>query len=284
MMLAVLGPGAVGGLLAALLHRAGEDVVVVGRPESARRIVTEGLRVRSDKFGQFTAMVPATTEVPPGSAVVLAVKSYGLADVLPGLRAASPTEVLALLNGLGHAETLREVPNAVCGSVQVEASREDGTIVHRGQYLIVNVPAGGAGRIAEALRRAGADVRVRGSELDVLWRKYSFLAPTALLTSWTDLPLGEALDQDPTVARGVVAEVAAVATADGWPTTAEDLHALLRRLPATMMSSLQHDLRAGGPTELEAIGGHLLALGERHGVPTPTLARVVGDLRSRVSA
>ncbi|WP_418607973.1 ketopantoate reductase family protein [Georgenia sp. SUBG003] len=49
-----------------------------------------------------------------------------------------------------------------------------------------------------------------------------------------------------------------------------------------MQSSLQHDVRAGGPTELEAIGGHLLVLGERHGVPTPTIARVVGDLRRRV--
>lgn len=283
-MLAVLGPGAVGGLIAALLHRAGEDVVVVARPGSARRILTDGLRVRSEMFGELTAMVPVTTAVPPGSAVVLAVKSYGLPDVLPGLRAAAPTEVLALLNGLGHAETLREVPNAVCGSVQVEASRDDGTIVHRGQYLIVNVPAGGAGRIAEALRRAGADVRVRGSEQDILWRKYSFLAPTALLTSWTDLPLGQALEHDPDLTRAVVAEVAAVATADGWPATAQDLDAFLRRLPATMMSSLQHDIRAGGPTELEAIGGHLLVLGERHGVPTPTLARVVGELRSRVSA
>jgi 2-dehydropantoate 2-reductase len=283
-MLAILGPGAVGGLLAALLHRAGEDVVVVARPESARRIVTDGLTIRSEMFGDLTAMVPVTTEVPPGSAVVLAVKSYGLADVLPGLTAAQPTEVLALLNGLGHAERLRAVPNAVCGSVQVEAAREDGTVVHRGQYLIVNVPAAAGGRIADALRHAGADVRVRGTEQEILWRKYSFLAPTALLTSWTDLPLGPALEEHPDVARGVVTEVAAVATADGRPTTPEDLDALLRRLPGTMRSSLQHDIRAGGPTELEAIGGHLLALGERHGVPTPTLTRVVGDLRDRLSA
>ena len=105
-----------------------------------------------------------------------------------------------------------------------------------------------------------------------------------MLTSWAVLPLGKALARDPDVARGVVEEVAAVATADGYPTTPDELDALLRRLPATMMSSLQHDLRAGGPTELEAIGGHLLVLGERHGVPTPTLARVVDDLRRRVRA
>lgn len=281
-MLAVLGPGAVGGLLAAALHRAGEDVTVVARPESARRIVTDGLRVRSDLFGDFTAMVPVTTSVPAGSAVVLAVKAYGLADVLPELAAARPTEVLALLNGLGHAESLRAVPNAVCGSVKVEAAREDGAVVHRGRFLIVHVPAGADGRIGAALRHAGVDVRVRGTEHEVLWNKYSFLAPTALLTAWTDLPLGAALDSDPEVVRGVAAEVAAVAAADGYPTTPEKVESLLRRLPATMMSSLQHDVRAGGPTELEALGGHLLVLAERHGVPTPTLARLVGDLRGRV--
>ncbi|PFG40397.1 2-dehydropantoate 2-reductase [Georgenia soli] len=283
-MLAILGPGAVGGLLGAALHRAGEDVVVVARPASARRILAEGIQVRSELFGEFTAMVPVTTALPAGSAVVLAVKAYGLPDVLPQLAAARPSEVLALLNGLGHAEALGEIPGARCGSVQVEAAREDGVVIHRGRFLIVNVPADADGRIAAALRRSGVDVRVRGTEQDVLWAKYSFLAPTALLTSWADLPLGEALARDPDVARGVVDEVAAVATADGHPTTSDELDALLRRLPATMMSSLQHDVRAGGPTELEAIGGHLIVLGERHGVPVPTLERVVDDLRSRLAA
>lgn len=283
-MLAILGPGAVGGLLAALLHRAGEDVVVVARPASARRIVTEGVQVRSELFGDFTAMVPVTTALPAGSAVVLAVKAYGLPDVLPQLAAARPSEVLALLNGVGHAEALGDIPDAHCGSVQVEAAREDGTVVHRGRFLIVNVPSDADGRIAAALRAAGVEVRVRGAERDVLWAKYSFLAPTALLTAWADLPLGQALAHDPRVARGVVEEVAAVATADGYPTSSDELDALLRRLPATMMSSLQHDVRAGGPTELEAIGGHLLVLGERHGVPVPTVARVVGDLRQRVGS
>lgn len=282
--IAVVGAGSVGGLLGALLHRAGHDVVAVARPESAPRIAEQGLRVRSDLFGEITAHVRVVTEVPPGAAVLLAVKAYALADVLPGLRASRPTEVLALLNGLGHAEALRDVPGAVCGSVQVEASRADGAVVHRGDFLIVTVPQSADGSpLTTALRDAGVQVRTGGEEREVLWRKYVFLAPTALLTTWTGRPLGESLDADPALTRDLLAEVARIATADGHPTDAADLGSFLRRLPAGLVSSMARDAAAGGPTELEALGGHLLTLAGRHGVAAPALDRVVGELRGRLS-
>ncbi|MPV36490.1 ketopantoate reductase family protein [Georgenia subflava] len=284
-MIAVVGPGAVGGLLATLLHRAGEDVVVVARPASAARIAVEGLVVRSEMFGELTTRVAVAPAVPAGSAVVLAVKAFGLADVLPDLVRARPAELLSLLNGLGHVRALRAVPgHVIAGSVQVESAREDGVIVQRGAALTVSVPdAAGKSRLAVALRAAGVDVRTRGSEQEVLWHKLAFLAPTALLTAWADRPLGAALRHDPATTEALVAEVAAVATADGRATDPARLASLLHRLPETMRSSLQHDVAAGGPTELEAIGGELLALGERLGVGTPVLARVVSDLRARLS-
>ncbi|GAA1632639.1 ketopantoate reductase family protein [Georgenia ruanii] len=283
-MITVVGPGAVGGLLAALLHRAGEDVVAVARPATAQRIAAEGLQVRSDAFGTWTAHVPATTAVPAGSAVVLAVKAYALDDVLPGIVAARPRAVLALLNGTAHARALHAagLEDVACASIQVEAAREQEAIVHRGGYCIVTVPdAAAGGAVPEALARAGVTVRTGGSENEVLWRKYSFLAPTALLTSWTDLPIGPALERDPAVTAGVVEEVAAVATAEGLTLEPERLMAALRKLPGTLESSLQHDVRRGGASELEALGGNLLALAAEHAIPAPSLERVVGDLRGR---
>ena len=284
-MITVVGPGAVGGLLAALLHRAGEDVVAVARPATAQRLAAEGLHVRSDAFGTWTAHVPATTEVPPGSAVVLAVKAYALDAVLPGIVAARPSEVLALLNGAAHAEALRAagLENVACGSIQVESVREQDAIVHHGQFCIVTVPdAAAGGEVPAALARAGVSVRTGGTENEVLWRKYSFLAPMALLTSWTDLPIGQAIERDPAVTDGILAEVAAVATAEGLALDPERLTAALHRLPDSMLSSLQHDIRRGGESELEALGGNLLRLAAAHGIAAPALARVVGDLRERV--
>ncbi|WP_448073431.1 ketopantoate reductase family protein [Georgenia yuyongxinii] len=283
-MLAVVGPGAVGGLLAALLHRAGGDVVAVARPATAQRLLADGLHVRSEQFGEWTAHLPVATEIPDGAAVVLAVKAYALPDVLPDLVAARPSEVLTLLNGTGHAATLRAAGLPVAGaSIQVEAVREGGAVVHRGGFCNLTVPdAAASWRTTRALEAAGVAVRTGGRETEVLWRKYAFLAPMALLTSWTDQPIGPALVQEPTVAAGLVAEVAAVATAEGVPTEPAGLDEALRRLPATMRSSLQHDVHRGGPAEIDALGGDLLRLAERHGIDVPTLARVVGEVRARL--
>ncbi|MGI8505788.1 MAG: 2-dehydropantoate 2-reductase N-terminal domain-containing protein, partial [Solirubrobacteraceae bacterium] len=51
--IAVLGAGGVGGLVAAALARAGEDVVVVAREETAELISRSGIEVRSAALGPF---------------------------------------------------------------------------------------------------------------------------------------------------------------------------------------------------------------------------------------
>jgi 2-dehydropantoate 2-reductase len=48
-----------------------------------------------------------------------------------------------------------------------------------------------------------------------------------------------------------------------------------------MKSSMQRDVEAGRPTELDAIGGAVLRAAARHGVATPATARLVADLRAR---
>ena len=44
MKIAVLGPGGVGGLLAGVLQRAGNDVIVVAHEDTARSIAQRGVR------------------------------------------------------------------------------------------------------------------------------------------------------------------------------------------------------------------------------------------------
>src|SRR4051812_45811921 len=51
---AIVGPGGVGGLVGALLTRAGHDVVYVARPETAARLNAGGIEVHSVRFGNFT--------------------------------------------------------------------------------------------------------------------------------------------------------------------------------------------------------------------------------------
>jgi 2-dehydropantoate 2-reductase len=60
---AVLGPGDVGGLLAALLARAGDLVQVLAGEATSQAIARNGLRVESPRFGDFKAIVKASTSL-----------------------------------------------------------------------------------------------------------------------------------------------------------------------------------------------------------------------------
>ena len=61
--IAVLGPGGVGGFVAAALSRAGEAVVVVARDSTVRVIADRGIAVESGRFGHFTARPDAVARL-----------------------------------------------------------------------------------------------------------------------------------------------------------------------------------------------------------------------------
>ena len=289
MVLAVVGPGAVGGLLAGLAVQAGADVVAVGRPATIDRLAREGITIRSDHFGDFHAAVSTADQVPTGADVLLTVKTYGLPDVLEQLRQSRPASVLAVLNGVEHALQLRTAlpgSSVASASVTVEVARgEDGVVVHRSPFLKLTMPQDATTwPSVQALRRTGVELVPGGSEQEVLWRKFRFLAPLALLTSYWEIDLGEALVRDRQLTAGVIAETAQVASREGLPTDADELTDILASLPQGMRSSLQRDLAAGAATELDALGGSLVRLAARHGVAAPTVDRVVAELLRRASA
>lgn len=282
-VIAVVGPGAVGGLLAWLLYRAEANVVVVGREASVRKINSDGIRVTSTVFGEGTEFVPASETVPKGASVILTVKTFGLPDSLKLIAESRTQDVLSLMNGIGHAEALSQqldrVP-AAAGSIAVEATRSaDGTIEHKSPFARITVPSSSAEFASiRALTETKAHVTVGGTDAQILWGKFRFLAPLALLTSHWRAPLGEAMAKDPALTRSVLAEVVACEVANGVPDTVESLASTLSALPAAMRSSLQADLAAGRPTELDSIGGELIRQAERCGVAVPLVEKVVAGL------
>jgi 2-dehydropantoate 2-reductase len=128
---------------------------------------------------------------------------------------------------------------------------------------------------------AGLDVAVGGTDVDVLWSKFRFLAPLALITSHWQLPIGEALDRDPALTTELIREVAGIASRDGLPTTPDAVASALTALPPAMRSSLQNDLAAGRESELDVIGGALVRRGRSLGAPTRTVERLVTELTTR---
>ncbi|MGA5357792.1 ketopantoate reductase family protein [Streptomyces purpurascens] len=287
---AVLGPGGVGGLLAALLARAGHRVICLSGEETARTLRADGIRVRSTHFGDFTAPVEADTRLrEPVDACLVTVKHTSLDAAL----ARVPTPALAdgllvpFLNGVEHPATLRARyrPDRVApGVIRVESTRvTPGVIEHGSPFAEIDltgtaVPRARLDALAEALTAAGPAVRVQDDEAAALWAKMSFLAPFALLTTHYSLPLGEVRTRHRDELTALVEETAAISRACGGPADPAQALARYDAFPPRTKSSMQRDAEAGRPLELDAIGGALLRAAERHGVPAPVTARVVGEL------
>ncbi len=271
MTVAVLGPGAIGGCLAVRLATAGEDVVCVARHETAGALARDGLTlVAHDR--EVTASVEAVEALDrPVELLLVTVKATQLEGALDRVHA-EPELVLPLLNGIEHMAVLRErFRRARAATIgRVEAYRESPTrIVQRSEPLVT--VAGDP--VPGPLERAGIDVRPGGSEADVLWEKLARLAPLALLTSLTGLPLGE-LRSDPRL-RTLLEEAVAVAVADGAWTSVGEQWGIIESMPEALTTSTARDVAAGRPSELDAIAGAVVRAGGRLGVPTPTFEEVL---------
>ena len=288
MRIAVLGAGGVGGLLATLLSRAGHDVVVLARGATAAHIASRGLRLTSSRYGEVVAHPRAAERLDePVDACIVAVKATQLDDALTRVPAGTLGEavLLPLLNGIEHMALLRQrYPDArvVAGAIRVVASRTaPGEIRHEGELAAVQLTPG-ADELAAALDEAGLDVTVRDDEAGLLWDKICFLAPVALLTTSMGAPLGDVREKRGDKLRAVMAEVAAVARAEGARANADVVWRFTQDVPAGMTSSMQRDAAAGLQTELDAIGGAVLRAADRHGVDVPVTRRIVEELRARL--
>ncbi|MFD0314735.1 ketopantoate reductase family protein [Streptomyces flavalbus] len=288
--IAVLGPGGVGGLLAALLSRSGHRVVCLASETTADTLRTRGLRVRSGQFGNFTAEVEADTELrAPVDACLITVKATSLDAALTRLPAATVGDTLLVpfLNGVEHPALLRARyrPEQVAPStIRVESTRvAPGEIEHGSPFAQIDlagdpVPRPRLDTLATALTETGVTTQVLDDETAALWAKMSFLAPIALLTTRYGVPLGEIRGRHREELTALVTETAAVSRACGGPADPQGVLARYDTFPPGTKSSMQRDAEAGRPLELDAIGGALLRAATRHGVPVPTATRVVTEL------
>ncbi len=290
---AVLGPGGVGGFLAAALARAGERPVIVAREETVAVIDTRGITVRSVRLGDFVAHPPAVARLDaPVQTLIVATKATGLGAALERI-AAAPTLVVPLLNGLDHMAVLRARfgDGAVAaGTIRIESDRVGpGEIVQTSPFLRVELAADNAQlrpeleRLADRLRTAEIPVEIGSSEAQILWSKLARLSALACTTSASDEPIG-VIRSDPEWRAALVAciaEVTAVGAADGARLDPAATLAELDDAHPELGSSMRRDIAAGREPELDAIAGAVLRAAKRHEIPCPTLTRLAARVAAR---
>ncbi|MGC4001522.1 MAG: 2-dehydropantoate 2-reductase [Anaeromyxobacter sp.] len=288
MRVAIVGAGGVGGLLAALLSRAGEDVAVVSRGATLDALRARGLALDSP-LGRFTCR-PDAAEDPAAlgvaDAVLVAVKAWQVAELAPRLRplVGSETVVVPLQNGVEAPERLAAaLGSAVAGAtIHVLAWQVGPAQVRHGGYP-PRVTLGARGqaalaprlaRLADALQRAGVGAKVVEDVDRALWEKLMLVEPWGAVGAAARAPVGVLCSVAPTRAllRGAIGEVGAVARARGvaLPEGVEDATlAALEAITPEATVSMQRDLGQGLRSELDDQTGAVVRLAGPAGVPVP---------------
>lgn len=298
--IAIVGAGALGSLIGGRLARAGEPVVLLNRPSAhLDRIEAEGLSLIGPGGACERISVPVSSD--PASIadcplILVTVKTWATGAALRPLRdwLAPATWVVTLQNGLGNDERLRAAlgdrPELGVGVTSLGAVRVAPGVVREGGIgpTLFGVPGQPPPAILHALaaRFAAADMpaaAISGIELAV-WRKLAVNAAINGLTALAGVPNGAIVaDPDLNAAAVVIArEVEAVARAEGHePGDVERAVREVAEATATNRSSMRQDLEAGGPTEVDAIHGAIVARAARHGLTVPVNQTVAAIIRAR---
>ena len=305
MRVAVVGPGSLGCVFAALLYRSGHDVVLVGRPERVEELRERGVRIHG--LEDVHLDVPATSDpgaVGPVDLLLLCTKARGTRELLSTLNSLPARTVASLQNGILKEALLAEAfgPERVIGAATLVGAerQEDGsvTLTARGTTYVGEFDGHLTDRVGEliaALDDAGLPAQAPPNIDSVIWSKACLAAGAFAVSVLTRRPVAEIM-ADPALAGAMadlVAETAAIAEAGGheihdypgmlvhsW--ARDPRHVVLEGMAqraaemaaadrAVRVSMLQ-DLLAGRPLEVEEMYGPLLQEAQARGVPVPRLS------------
>ena len=117
-----------------------------------------------------------------------------------------------------------------------------------------------------------------------IWKKYVLNCCYNVATAFYDCPIGPIRD-DPAKARDYIAlaqEAAQVAVAKGIAISSEDIEAIIDRFYHSYAdeasSSLQRDIHAGRPAEVETFSGYIVKEAHRLGLAVPVSEKMYQGL------
>jgi 2-dehydropantoate 2-reductase len=300
----IIGGGALGGILAAHLHRAGEHVALVAREPRASVLSKKGIRIAG--LNNFTAKVPVYTDSSAANdadLVIIALKSHQSGAVVRELRPKRGAVALSVQNGVLKNEELASVFGAsnVLGAIALVS----GEVMTDGSIQFTNndpILLGGLGRdsslrseqIVATFRKAGIAAEVSDDIRALEWSKFTMFVPLfcgAIITRQETYRFLRNADSARVIAA-LSREMAQLASAEGvllQPGTGLSAAAMARvdfetavgmvrdvgayyeqKAPCHKVSGLQ-DLERGRQTEVEETVGFALRRSEELGLDLATL-------------
>jgi len=305
MTVAIVGAGAIGGLLGAYLSRAGQDVLLIARGPHLAAMRSRGLTVRGP-HEELTAHPRCTDDIgadAEADVVFVTLKAHSIPAVAPALGGAlrDDAAVVGAMNGIPwwyfpdrHLESVdpggviaRSIPlRQVVGCVVYPAATivEPGVIQHEeGDRFSLGEPDGSKSkrvqRIAAMLTAAGFKAPVQGRLRGEIWLKLLGNATLNPVSAVTGATMGEMFRTDGSRAliRTLMEEVASVAAAVD---VALPLSIEKRMEGAAAVgdhkTSMLVDMEARKPLELDALLGAVIEIAGWKQVAVPSLRALYG--------
>src|SRR5689334_10711352 len=299
MKIVVFGTGGVGGFFGGRLAKAGEDVTFIARGEHLRAIREKGLRVDSTD-GDFVIFPARATddvgEIGEVELDILGVKAWQVPEAARAIKpiVGADTTVLPLQNGVDAVSQLldelgsKHVNGGLCRIVSYVV--EPGHIRHAGfePSIIIgeidNQHTERIVRIEQVFKDAGLNISIAGDIQVALWTKFLFIASFSGVGAMANAPAG-VIRSDPKWRRHIrnaMNEIYTLAHARGTqlpPDSIDKVMSAVDGLPEDATSSMQRDIAAGKPSELESQNGAVVRMARQAGVEVPTHELIYETLR-----
>jgi 2-dehydropantoate 2-reductase len=301
MHVVLVGPGALGGLLAArlmpVLERHGGRLSLLDhRPDRAALLAENGITLL--EHGRTLHVRPQVfvkaDEIGGADVILLSVKSGDVAKALACLRPLldSDTLLLGFQNGMSHVDLLRQSDaTAAAGVTALGASlAEPGQVVFGGQgptslgLFDDGEKCALLDDFVDLMQQAGLDARRSNNILADLWKKLFINVGINALTAIHGRKNGQLLTSCGvrSTMKKAIGEAVAVAEKSGIPIQGDPISqtfAVCRKTRNNVSSMLQ-DVRRRRPTEIMAINGFVVREGERLHIDTPVNRKLVNQIRA----
>ena len=295
MRVLVFGAGAMGSLMGGLLAQQ-HNVTFIGRHAHMTAIRKNGLKITGKtqlSLPKKTILAYETVEplkkgCGPPEMVLVTVKSYDTQNIIPDLKQIiGPESILcSLQNGLDNEEQLRAAfpNNVIIGSTICHGVTHEkpGTVYHAGfgdtvvgSFEKKNTKF--ARMLGNMFTEGGIETQLTNNIYGELWTKVAINASINPITAITGLKNGWLLREPmlESLLEGTCSEVVEVAKEAGakLPSGAQgDILSRTKRVverTSDNKSSMLQDIEKKRRTEIDAINGAVVRMGEKHKVNTP---------------
>ena len=298
MKIVVIGAGGVGGYYGGLLAQAGHQVTFIARGPHLQAIRSSGLQVKS-KFGDFVIKPASATDAPDDVGIVdlvlFCTKTYHTEEAARHSisMVGASTVVLSLQNGVDAVDRIGEIlgpEHMLAGATWLSAAIESPGVIRQAsdfRRVVIGELDGSTSKrlqaVHEALKQAGMTSEISADIRAVLWAKLVFISAAAGFGSLTRLPMAayRSVPETRQLIISLMRETAAVAAAHGvklGEDVVEKSLAFVDNAGPTIKASMQLDVEAGRPSELESLIGVIGRKGREGGVTTPVADMIYGSL------